>query len=118
MARQRKSNLSLFFDKASKSRGRFFNSFILFEPSPLACEPITYVLTSKKAVDKRATRRNLARRRLKAAQVEVIGKHPLPINSPKVTWVLTAGRAAVTAEWAQLIAATEQQWLNILKTLP
>jgi ribonuclease P protein component len=118
MTRQRKSNLTTFFEKASKSRGRFFNSFLLIELNTSARKPIIYVLTSKKAVDKRATRRNLARRRLKAAQREVIVKHPLPLNSPQVTWVLTAGRAAVTAEWTQLITATEQQWLSVLATLP
>jgi ribonuclease P protein component len=117
MTRRQNSDLSAFFTKATKTKGRFFNSFSLVETGKTPTEAITYALTSKKAVDKRATRRNRARRRLKAAQREVIAQHPLPQSAGTITWALTAGRASINAEWSLLLTSVEEQWLNILKPL-
>jgi ribonuclease P protein component len=77
-----------------------------------------YVLASKKGVDKRAVLRNRAKRRLRVAQRLILETHPLPPCSPSVRWVIMAGRGTLKATWPDILKEVENQWLNVVKTLP
>lgn len=91
---------SSFFKKARKFR---FQHFLLYQETiPGPGRQIQYaVIASKKGVDKRATRRNRAKRRLLAAVRNL--PHTAQVSwAGTRQWVLMANRSAIHCDWSQL----------------
>lgn len=116
MTHTRRADLAGFFECASKLRGKVANTFYLVQPGDGLVEG--YVLASKKGVDKRATLRNRAKRRLRVAQRQVLQKHPIVSRTHSIRWVLMAGRGSLKAPWNDILREVEDQWLSVIKTLP
>ena len=125
MTHHRRADLAEFFEHSKKIRGRFANTFFLLQKHGTGTPPEiaqgivqAYVLASKKGVDKLANRSNRAKRRLRVAQRQILQNHPLPTTSANVRWVIMAGRGSLKAAWSDILKEVEQQWLNVLATLP
>lgn len=115
MPTQRKAGLKRFFAEATKMKGRHLYSYYRFTPAENDGETSLSLvsLASKKAVDKRAVRRNRARRRLREAMRAICIVTPPETTALTIEWVAMAGRAAIAGDWDLIKREVETHWTFI-----
>lgn len=113
-------NFQNFYDKAQKRRGKYFTAYFyqnksdIIEGSP---NIRIAVVASKKGVDKRATRRNTAKRRFRIGLRNAIAtfasdKHNPPLQS--FDWVVSAQRGSVGITLEELQKELYQSLVHFL----
>ncbi len=113
-------NFQKFYDKAQKRRGKYFTAYFSLNKSDLIEESPSIriaVVASKKGVDKRATRRNTAKRRFRIGLRNAIATFALDNNNPPLPsfdWVVSAQRGSVSITLEELQKELYQSLVHFL----